>query len=100
MEGYAGLRKVLLLYSGAFYIMLITAGNNSLQNSSQRFGFPGGSICKESACNAGDLGSISGWGRSLGEGNDNILQYSYLENPMEPGGLSPWGHKSRTRLRD
>ena len=91
---------MLLLYGGASYIMLITAGNNSLQNSLRRFGFPGGSICKESACNAGDPGSISGWGRSLGEGNDNLLQYSYLENPMEPGGLSPWGHKSRTRLRD
>ena len=35
-----------------------------------------------SACNAGDLGSIPGSGRSLGEGNDNSLQYSCLENPM------------------
>ena len=95
-----GLGKVLLLYGGASYIMLITAGNNSMQNSPRRFGFPSGSICKESACNAGEPGSISGWGRSPGEGIDNLLQYSYLENPMEPGGLSPWGHKSRTRLRD
>ena len=45
-------------------------------------GFPGGSEVKVSACNAGDLGSIPGSGRSLGEGNDNSLQYSCLENPM------------------
>ena len=48
-------------------------------------GFPGGSDGKESACNAGDLGSIPGSGRSLGEGNGNPLQYSYLENPMDRG---------------
>ena len=40
---------------------------------------------QESACNAGDLGSISGSGISLGEGNSNPLQYSCLENPMERG---------------
>ena len=34
---------------------------------------------KESACNAGDLGLIPGWGRSPGEGNDYPLQYSCLE---------------------
>ena len=39
-------------------------------------GFPGGSVCKESACNAGDLGLIPGSGRCLGEGNGNPLQYS------------------------
>ena len=47
--------------------------------------FPGGSEGKESTCNAGDLGSIPGLGRSSGEGNDNPLQYSYLENSMEGG---------------
>ena len=46
-------------------------------------GFRGGSEGKESACNAGDLGSIPGSGRSLGEGNGNPLQYSCLENPMD-----------------
>ena len=46
-------------------------------------GFPGGSESKESACNAGVLGSISGLGRSPGEGNVNPLQYSVLENPMD-----------------
>ena len=46
-------------------------------------GFPGGSEVKASACKVGDLGSIPGLGRSLGEGNGNPLQYSCLENPME-----------------
>ena len=38
------------------------------------WGFPGDSDGKESACNAGDLGFIPGWGISPGEGNDNPLQ--------------------------
>ena len=40
---------------------------------------PGGSVGKESACSAGDLGLIHGWGRSPGEGNGNPLQYSCLK---------------------
>ena len=48
-------------------------------------GFPGGSDGKESVCNAGDPGSISGLGRSPGEGNGSPLQYSCLENPMDGG---------------
>ena len=48
-------------------------------------GFPGGSYGKESTCNAGDLGSIPGLGRSPGEGNGYPLQYSCLENPMDIG---------------
>ena len=44
-------------------------------------GFLGGSDGKESACNAGDLGSIPGLGRSPGGGHGNPLQYSGLENP-------------------
>ena len=44
-------------------------------------GFPGGSDRKESACNAGDLGSIPGLGKSPGGGYGNPLQYSCLENP-------------------
>ena len=39
----------------------------------------------KSACSAGDWGSISGSGRSPGEGNGNSLQYSCLENPMDGG---------------
>ena len=46
-------------------------------------GFPGGSEGKASACNAGDLGSIPGSGRSPGEGNGKPLQYSCLENSMD-----------------
>ena len=47
------------------------------------WGFPSGSVNKESACNAGDLGSILGLGRSPGVGNGNPLQYSCLENFMD-----------------
>ena len=47
--------------------------------------FPGGSDGKESACSAGDLGSIPGSGRSPGEGNGNPLQYSCLENSVDGG---------------
>ena len=46
---------------------------------------PGDSDSKESACDAGDLGSVSGLGRSPGEGNGNPLQFSCLENPMDGG---------------
>ena len=56
------------------------------KDNSQRVGilqvdFPSGSEGKESACNAGDQGSIPGSGRSPGEGNSNPLQYSFLEIP-------------------
>ena len=47
--------------------------------------FPCGSAGKESACNAGNLGSISGLGRSPGEGKGYPLQYSGLENSMDRG---------------
>ena len=49
------------------------------------FYFPGGSDRKASAYNAGDRGSIPGLGRSPGEGNGNLLQYSCLENPIDGG---------------
>ena len=47
-----------------------------------------GSDGKESACHAGDPGLIPGSGRCPGEGNGSLLQYSWLENPMEKGA---WG---------
>ena len=47
------------------------------------YGFPGGSVSKESACSAGDLGSILGSGKLPGEGNGNPLQYSCLENSID-----------------
>ena len=62
-------------------------------------GFPGGSVVKNppaSAGDAGDLGLIPGLGRSPGEENGNLLQYSCLKNPMEQRslvGYSPWSHK-------
>ena len=64
-------------------------------------GFPGVSDGKESACNAGDLGSTPGSERYPEEGNGNPLQYSCLENPMDRGAW--WAIvyrvvKSRTRL--
>ena len=65
-------------------------------NSSSSTGFPGGSVSKESVCNAGDLGSVPGWGRSPGGGHGNPLQYSCLENPYGQRsleGYSPWGCK-------
>ena len=61
--------------------------------------FPGGSDGKETACNTGDLGSISGSGRSLGERNGNPFQYSYLENSMDRGAWWATAHgvtKSQT----
>ena len=61
-------------------------------------GFPDTSVVKESACNAGDLGSIAGLGRSPGEGKGYPLQYSGLENSMDciVHGVT----ESRTQLRD
>ena len=53
---------------------------------STRFGgLPDDSDSKESTCNAGDLVSIPGLGKSPGDGNGNPLQYSCLENPMDRG---------------
>ena len=66
-------------------------------------GFPGGSDGEESTCNAGDLGSIPGLGRSPGGGHGNPLQYFFLENPMERGAWWATVHgvaKSWTRLSD
>ena len=54
--------------------------------------FPGGPNGEESACNAGDPGSIPGSRRSSGEGNGNPLQYSFLENPMDQGALQAVVH--------
>ena len=56
---------------------------------------------KESACNAGDPGLIPALGRSPGEGNGNLLQYSYLEKPMDGGAWQATDYgvtKSWTRL--
>ena len=63
---------------------------------STKLGFPDSSVDKESSCDAGDLGSIPGLGRSPGEGRGNSLLYSCLENPHGQRrlvGYSPWGYK-------
>ena len=63
------------------------------------WGFPCGSDCKESACNAGHLGSIPGLGRSPEGGNGNPFQYSCLKNPKDRGAWEAtvhWITKSRT----
>ena len=65
-------------------------------------GFPSGSADEESACNAGDLGSIPGLGRSPAGGHGNPLQYSCLENLMDRGTWQATVHgiaKSWTRLK-
>ena len=82
-------------YSLAFCLCVWGAENMSIFGSNTHrmiwsglgsvLGFPCGSDGKESACNTGDLGSISGSGRSPGERNGNPLQYSCLENLMDRG---------------
>ena len=57
----------------------------SHQRSPPNRGFPAGSDSKESACNAGGLGSVPELERSPGEGNGTPLQYSCLENSMDRG---------------
>jgi len=66
-------------------------------------GFLGGSDGKESVCNAGDLSSTLGLGRSTGQGNGNPLQYSWPENSMDRGVWWTTVHgvaKSQTQLSD
>ena len=66
-----------------------------------RVGLPGGSAGKEFACNAGDPSSIPGSRRSLGEGNGNPLQCSWLGNPMYRGAWQATVHgvtKNEKRL--
>ena len=69
--------------------MLVSLGFHFLLSASVKIllsleqGFPCGLAGKESTCNAGDLGSIPGLGRSPREGKGYSLQYSGLENSME-----------------
>ena len=66
-------------------------------------GFPGSLGSKESACNAGDLVSVPGLGRSPGEGSGYPRQYSGLENFMDRGARQATLHgvaKSQTQLSD
>ena len=68
-----------------------------------RWGFPGSSAGKESACNAGDLDLIPGLGRSPGGGHGNPLQYSCLENlhaQRSLVGYSPWNSPGQNTAVD
>ena len=58
-------------------------------------GFPVGAVLKNPPASVGDVGSISGSGRSPGEGNGNPLQYSCLENSMDRGALQATVHGGR-----
>ena len=71
-------------------------GKPSFSRFLRPLGFPGNSAGKEFACNAGDLGSIPGFGRSPGEGKGYPLQYSGLKKSMDyiVHGVT----KSRTQL--
>ena len=73
------LQATAVVHSSSMYVLLLTC----LFDDSDG---------KESACNAEDLSSIPGSGRSSGEGNGNPLQYSCLGNPMDRGAL-PWCRK-------
>ena len=77
---------------------------NLQEGASQRvLGFPGGSVVKYPAANAGDVGLIPGSGRSLEGGNGNPLQYSCWENSMNRGAwraYSLWGHKESDTQSD
>ena len=66
-------------------------------------GFPSGSVVTNLPAKVGDLGSVSRSGRSPGEGNDNPLQYSCLQNPTDRGAWQVTVHgvtKNQIRLSD
>ena len=74
------------------FCSIILKGWGSIQEFNEHYKLSG----KESACNAGDPGSIPGLGRYPRGGNDNPLQYSCLENSMDRGtrpGTVHEGHK-------
>ena len=76
---------------------------NIYRRKGEKMGFPRNSDGKESACNAGDPGSIPGPGRYPEEGNGNLFQYSCLENFRDRGAWQAVVRevtKSQTQLRD
>ena len=70
---------------GAWWATVYGVAKSWTWLSNYYLGFPGGSDRKESTCNVGDLDSIPGSGRSPGEENDYLFQYSCLKNPMNRG---------------
>ena len=73
---------IVYLLSKIMRVIEIKGAKFQIYPSLSKLDFPGGSDGKASACNAGNLGLIPGWGRSSGEGNGNPLQYSCPENPI------------------
>ena len=65
--------------------LMISSCEMITHHSHLSWGFPGGSVDKESTCNEGDPGQIPGSGGSPGEGNSTPLQYAYLESSMDRG---------------
>ena len=86
------LTVTLVLISGIPFDSVLVSISAYITHLFSKVGFPHSSDSKESACNAGDLGSIPGLERSPGEGKGYPLQYSGL--------YSPWGAKSRTWLSE
>ena len=68
---------------------------NPLLHVEGYWGFPGGSDSKQSACSAGDPGSVAGSGRTPGEGNEYPLHHSLLEDSMDRGALLASVHGSQ-----
>ena len=76
-----------------FYFSLLS--HQSFYSDNFRFSFSGGSLVKNLPASVGDMGSIPGSGRSLGEGNGNPLQYSCkkVHGQRSLVGYNPWGYK-------
>ena len=70
-----------------------SAAHSKILSLWKKKGLPRWLSGKESACNAGDPGSIPGWRRSPGVGNGNPLQYSCLENPVDRGAWQGTVHR-------
>ena len=99
-EDFLSPEVIFLAVGGAFLNEPRSLGKGSSYSSGETYtdigGFPGSSAGKELACNAGDLGSVPGLGRSPGREHDNPLWYSCLKNPHGQRslvGYSPWGCK-------
>ena len=75
-------KSSLYIWKFSVHVLLKSSLKDFMHNFAST-GFPGGSASKESTCNAGDLGSILGFGRSPGEGNSYTLQYSSLKNSRD-----------------
>ena len=83
-------------------LFLLKNQTNFLANHVYREGLPWWLSGKESACNAGDPGSVPGRGRSSGGGHGKSLQYCCLENPMDRGAWQATVHgvtQSQTQLK-